>query len=146
MYTAGAHTIGKARCVNFRERIYGGNWDTTAGKSPAADAYLHRLKSICPSHGGDDQTTALDHGTSVIFDSSFYQLLLVGEGLLNSDQELYSGLLAGAKTKDLVVQYAHDSAIFFQHFSDSMVKLGNITNVETLSSGEVRTNCRFVNT
>ncbi|KAG9448662.1 hypothetical protein H6P81_008627 [Aristolochia fimbriata] len=140
----GAHTIGMARCENFRERIYGG-FQTTAKNSPLAASHLESLKRICPVNGGDDNVAALDQLTPNLFDNSFYQYLLRGEGLLNSDQQMYTSLL-GSQTKDLVVKYAHDSVAFFQQFSDSMVRMGNITNHESFTTGEVRKNCRFVNT
>lgn len=143
--SAGGHTIGVARCENFRERIYG-DFETTAGTNPLSETYLNKLKSICPAGGGnEDSISALDYSTPNLFDNSFFQLLLKGEGLLNSDQEMYSSLLS-LQTKDLVRKYAEDSLAFFQQFSDSMVKMGNITSLESLSDGEVRKNCRYVNT
>lgn len=87
----------------------------------------------------------MDNVTPNLFDNSYFQILLKGEGLLNSDQELYSSML-GVQTKKLVVKYAHDPVGFFKQFSDSMVKLGNITNPDSFTNGEVRKNCRFVNT
>lgn len=144
-WSAGAHTIGMARCENFRARIYG-DFQGTSGNNPVSNTYLSNLKSICPATGGgEDNTAGMDYVTPNYFDNSFYHLLLKGEGLLNSDQELYSSLF-GIQTKGLVKKYAEDSLAFFQQFSDSMVKLGNITNADSFSTGEVRKNCRFVNT
>lgn len=134
-----------ARCANFRARIYG-DFETTSDRSPMSETYLSNLKSICPAAGGgDNNVSAMDNITPNLFDNSYYQILLKGEGLLNSDQELYSSIL-GIQTKQLVVKYAHDPIGFFQQFSDSMVKLGNITNSDSFANGEVRKNCRFVNT
>lgn len=127
-----------ARCESFRGRIYGDFKENT-------NPYLSNLKSVCPARGGDDNTTALDYVTPELFDNSFYQLLLRGEGLLNADQELYSSPL-GIQTKELVQKYAVDSLAFFEQFSDSMVKMGNITNSDSFTTGEVRKNCRFINT
>lgn len=142
---SGAHTIGMARCENFRARIYG-DFQGTSGNNPVSNTYLSNLQSICPATGGgEDNTAGMDYVTPNYFDNSFYHLLLKGEGLLNSDQELYSSVL-GIQTKWLVKKYAEDSLAFFQQFSDSMVKLGNITNADSFSTGEVRKNCRFVNT
>ncbi|XP_010257843.1 PREDICTED: peroxidase 11-like [Nelumbo nucifera] len=141
---AGAHTIGMARCVNFRERIYG-DFQETAHKNPLTEIYLSNLKSGCPPIGGDDNTTAMDYFSPNLFDNSFYQILLRGEGLLNSDQEMYSSKLA-LETKELVKKYAFDPIAFFQQFSDSMVKMGNITDPDSFVTGEVRKNCRFINT
>ncbi|KAL5732104.1 peroxidase [Ranunculus cassubicifolius] len=141
----GAHTIGMARCENFRGRIYG-DYGITSEKDPMSERRLDDMKSICPATGGgNDNTTAMDYVTPTFFDNSFYHLLLKGEGVLNSDQELYSSMFA-IQTKKLVQKYADDVFAFFQQFSESMVKLGNITNDDSFLTGEVRQNCRFVNT
>ncbi|XWS69558.1 hypothetical protein CRYUN_Cryun04dG0189200 [Craigia yunnanensis] len=142
---AGAHTIGMARCENFRARIYG-DFAAIPGKNPLSNSYLSNLKSICPATGsGDNNITAMDNVTPNLFDNSFYHTLLRGEGLLSSDQEMYTSVF-GIETKKLVQKYAEDPVAFFNQFSDSMVKLGNITNLDSFVNGEVRKNCRFVNT
>ncbi|KAL7240766.1 hypothetical protein ACSBR2_006419 [Camellia fascicularis] len=144
---SGAHTIGKGRCVNFRSRIYG-DFEVTSGVNPTSEAYLSKLRSICPAAGGgDNNETTMDYVTPNFFDNSFYQILLNGKGLLNSDQELYSSVF-GVETKKLVIMYAENPIAFFEQFSKSMVKLGNIINPDTFvkGGGEVRKNCRFVNT
>ncbi|KAB1206580.1 Peroxidase 11 [Morella rubra] len=144
---AGAHTIGVARCANFRARIYG-DFEATSGQDPLSEStYLSSLKSICPPTRGaaDNNISAMDYVTPNLFDNSFYQILLRGEGLLNSDQEMYSSVL-GIQTRELVKKYAADPVAFFQQFSDSMVKMGNIANLDSFVTGEVRKNCRFVNT
>ncbi|KAK9116286.1 hypothetical protein Sjap_015233 [Stephania japonica] len=142
----GAHTIGLARCESFRDRIYG-DFKATTVMNPLSETYLNKLKSVCPATegNGEENTTAMDYLTPNLFDNSFYQILLRGEGLLNSDQEMYSSLF-GIQTKKLVQKYAEDSIAFFQQFSDSMVKMGNITNQDSFETGEVRKNCRFINT
>ena len=134
-----------ARCENFRDRIYG-DFQATSALNPISASYLSSLRSICPPiHGNENNITAMDNVTPNLFDNSFYQTLLKGEGLLNSDQEMYSSVF-GIQTRELVKKYAADPLAFFQQFSDSMVKLGNITNQESFVNGEVRKNCRFVNT
>ncbi|KAI3915360.1 hypothetical protein MKX01_035619 [Papaver californicum] len=144
----GAHTIGLARCQNFRERIYGDFEGTIDQSNPISQNYLKKLKSGCsavPTAIDDNNTTAMDYVTPYIFDNSFYQILLRGEGLLNSDQEMYSSLF-GIETKKIVRKYAEDGIAFFNQFSESIVKMGNIINPDTIETGEVRKNCRFVNT
>ncbi|CAI0405165.1 unnamed protein product [Linum tenue] len=140
---SGSHTIGVARCQNYRARIYG-DYTVTADQSTASESYLNDLRASCPAAGGDDDTVApMDNVTPNLFDNSYYQILLRGEGLLNSDQEMYSSFL-GVQTKQLVLQYAHDPLAFFHQFAQSMVAMGNITNA--VDGGEVRRSCRFVNT
>ncbi|KAF4402706.1 hypothetical protein G4B88_012491 [Cannabis sativa] len=142
---AGAHTIGMARCENFRDRIYG-DFRATSGLNPISASYLSSLRSICPPiHGGENNITAMDNVTPNIFDNSFYHTLLKGEGLLSSDQEMYSSMFS-IQTRELVKLYATDPLAFFNQFSESMVKMGNITNSESFANGEVRKNCRFINT
>lgn len=136
-----------ARCESFRDRIYG-DFRATSGKNLFSESYMNNLKSICPPLGGKrdrNNITAMDYVTPNLFDNSFYHILQKGEGLLNSDQELYSSAL-GYQTSELVKKYAADPLAFFQQFSDSMVKMGNITNSDSFVNGEVRKNCRFVNT
>ena len=134
-----------ARCENFRSRIYG-DFALTSEKNSVSETHLSNLKSICPPiDGANNNISAMDYVTPNLFDNSFYQLLLNGEGLLNSDQEMYSSVF-GIQTRELVKKYAADTLAFFQQFSESMVKMGNITNSESFVTGEVRKNCRFVNT
>ncbi|KAL3831129.1 hypothetical protein ACJIZ3_019931 [Penstemon smallii] len=142
---SGAHTIGMARCVNFRNRIYG-DFVATSGINSLTKQYLSKLKSVCPPlKGSENNESAMDYVSPNLFDNSYYQILLRGEGLINSDQELYSSIMA-VQTKKLVAEYAENAIAFFEQFSESMVKLGNITNEDTYVNGEVRKNCRFVNT
>lgn len=134
-----------ARCTNYRTRIYG-DYESTATMTSITESKLNSLKSTCPAAGGgDNNEAAMDYVSPNFFDNSYYNILLRGEGLLNSDQELYSSIL-GIETRKLVKKYAIDLVGFFEQFAESMVKLGNITNPETYLDGEVRKNCRFVNT
>lgn len=137
---AGSHTIGMSRCVNFRDRIYG-DFQLTA-KDATSQSYLSKLQGTCPTWGGNDNVSPMDYHSPAIFDNAFYETLLHGAGLLNSDQELYSSFLAGFHTSHIVEKYWADSVSFFKDFADSMVKMGNIVNPE---GGEVRKICRFVN-
>lgn len=139
----GAHTIGMARCENFRARIYG-DFDATAGKDLMSETHLSNLRSVCPAVGGNNNVSALDYETPNLFDNSYYHILLQGQGLLNSDQEMYSSVF-GIETRHLVKKYAEDVLEFFKQFADSMVKMGNITNADSFVNGEVRNNCRFIN-
>ncbi|XP_062184883.1 peroxidase 2-like [Phragmites australis] len=131
---SGGHTIGQARCVNFRGRLYS---ETNLDASLASS-----LKPRCPSSTGtgDDNTSPLDPSTSYVFDNFYYKNLLRNKGLLHSDQQLFSGGSADAQT----TAYASDMARFFDDFRGAMVKMGGI-GVVTGSSGQVRVNCRKAN-
>jgi len=63
------------------------------------------------------------------------------KGLLNSDQILFT---MNQESAELVRLYAERNDLFFEQFSKSMIKMGNISPL-TNSSGEIRQNCRRVN-
>ncbi|KAK9699962.1 hypothetical protein RND81_08G207200 [Saponaria officinalis] len=129
---SGAHTVGFARCINFRPHIYNDtNIDPTFAKS---------LQQICPKKGNDVVLQPEDLQTKFIFDNKYYQNLLVHKGLLHSDQQLFNG----DKADKLVQKYATDQCKFFEDFAKSIVRMGNV-NVLTGSQGEIRLNCRKPN-
>nr|AJP06326.1 MCE1 [Pinus tabuliformis] len=134
---SGAHTIGKARCATFNSRLTG-QPDPTLQKE-----FLTSLQQICFQGlaSNNNTVTSLDVETPVIFDNQYYQNLPSGEGLLNSDQVLYS---TGGTTRELVEFYMQNQEAFFENFKTSMIKMGNIQPL-TGTNGEIRRNCRFVN-
>ncbi|KAM0847789.1 hypothetical protein ACQ4PT_054801 [Festuca glaucescens] len=129
---AGAHTIGRAQCQNYRNRIY---TDTDIDGAFAAS-----LRGGCPQAGGDGSLAPLDASSPNTFDNGYFSGLLSRQGLLHSDQALYGG----GSTDDLVRTYASNNDQFGTDFAAAMVKLGNI-GLLTGSSGEIRVNCRAVN-
>ncbi|XP_066338937.1 cationic peroxidase 1-like [Miscanthus floridulus] len=129
---SGGHTIGQARCVNFRNRIYSeANIDTSLATS---------LKTNCPNKTGDNNISPLDASTPYVFDNFYYKNLLNKKGVLHSDQQLFNGGSADSQT----TTYSSNMAKFFTDFSAAMVKMSNISPL-TGSSGQIRKNCRTVN-
>ncbi|EAZ22364.1 hypothetical protein OsJ_06022 [Oryza sativa Japonica Group] len=129
---SGAHTVGRASCVNFRTRVY-----CDANVSPA---FASHQRQSCPASGGDAALAPLDSLTPDAFDNGYYRNLVAGAGLLHSDQELFNN-----GPVDSVVQlYSSNAAAFSSDFAASMIRLGNIGPL-TGSTGEVRLNCRKVN-
>ncbi|KAL6870581.1 hypothetical protein ACP4OV_014429 [Aristida adscensionis] len=129
---SGAHTIGQARCFNFRNRIYS---ETNIDASLATS-----LKSSCPNTTGDNNISPLDASTPYAFDNFYYKNLLKKKGFLHSDQQLFDGGSADSQT----TTYSLNMARFFTDFSAAMVKMGSISPL-TGSSGQIRKNCRKVN-
>ncbi|CAL9769761.1 unnamed protein product [Musa acuminata subsp. burmannicoides] len=130
---SGAHTIGQARCISFRDRIYN---ETSIDSSLATSR-----QSNCPSSGdGDDNLSPLDAVTCTLFDNFYFRNLVKKKGLLHSDQQLFSG----GSTDSLVTTYSTNTARFFSDFAAAMVKMGNISPL-TGTDGEVRLNCRKAN-
>ncbi|KAK3156450.1 hypothetical protein QOZ80_2AG0107450 [Eleusine coracana subsp. coracana] len=131
---SGAHTIGFSQCQNFRDHIYN---DTDVD---AAFATLRRRACPAAPGSGDTNLAPLDAQTQFVFDNAYYRNLLVRRGLLHSDQELFNGGSQDA----LVRQYSANPALFASDFAAAMIKMGNIGPL-TGSAGQVRANCRVVN-
>ncbi|VAH88532.1 unnamed protein product [Triticum turgidum subsp. durum] len=141
----GAHTIGRAQCRFFQERL--DNFAGTGQPDPTLDgAYLSALRQSCPAAGAADaRLNNLDPATPDAFDNSYYHNLLRNRGLLRSDQVMLSAPDgAAASTAPIVERFAASQADFFRSFATAMIKMGNIAPL-TGSMGEVRRNCRVVN-
>ncbi|RWR94079.1 Plant peroxidase [Cinnamomum micranthum f. kanehirae] len=138
---SGGHTIGVARCVTFRQRLYNQNGNDQPDETLERSFY-YGLTSICPKSGGDNNISPLDFTSPAKFDNTYFKLILWGKGLLNSDEVLLTG--NGFNTMDLVRSYAEDEELFFNQFAKSMVKMGNISPLIGYN-GDVRKDCRRVN-
>ncbi|KAI9110742.1 hypothetical protein K1719_018180 [Acacia pycnantha] len=131
---SGAHTIGQARCINFRAHVY---------NESNIDAVLARTRQLnCPRvpGSGDNNLAPLDLQSPTYFDNSYFNNLVQKRGLLHSDQVLFNG----GSTDSIVRGYSADPRSFAEDFVQAMIKMGDISPL-TDSQGEVRTNCRRVN-
>lgn len=141
MQLVGSHTIGKSRCTSFRQRLYNqtgnGKQDFTLDQYYAAE-----LRTQCPRSGGDQNLFFLDYVTPTKFDNNYFKNLLAYKGLLSSDEIL---LTKNQESAELVKLYAERNDLFFEQFAKSMIKMGNISPL-TGSRGNIRTNCRVINT
>ncbi|KAL8241374.1 hypothetical protein R6Q59_014729 [Mikania micrantha] len=141
---SGAHTIGQARCATFGNRLFNFS-GTNAPDSTLLDPnMLSGLQNLCPVNGDGNQTTPLDWNSTDLFDNHYFQNLVNGRGVLESDQALYSSDQAVSTTRSIVELYSKNPKTFFTDFANSMVKMGNIQPL-TGSAGEIRKNCRVVN-
>uniref|UniRef100_J3LLQ6 Peroxidase n=1 Tax=Oryza brachyantha TaxID=4533 RepID=J3LLQ6_ORYBR len=141
----GAHTIGRAQCRLFNDRLY--NISGTMQPDQTLDmAYLNELRQCCPASEPESTTLRnLDPPTPDAFDNSFYANIVRNRGLLQSDQGMLSAPGgAAATTAPIVVRFAGSQDDFFQSFATAMIKMGNIGSL-TGSLGEIRRNCRVVN-
>ncbi|KAF8007691.1 hypothetical protein BT93_K1630 [Corymbia citriodora subsp. variegata] len=129
---SGSHTIGQARCVTFRTRLYNEN--------DISSSFATSLKAKCPSSGGDNNLSPLDVTSPTSFDSGYFSNLVSQKGLLHSDQQLFSG----GSTNAQVTAYSKNSGLFQNDFAKAMVKMGGLSPL-TGSKGQIRTNCRRVN-
>jgi peroxidase len=133
---SGAHTIGRATCGAFLNRVY--NFNGTRKPDPSLNtSYLKLLKKRCQR---STDLVYLDVITPRTFDTVYYTNLQKKAGLLTTDQELYSD----QRTAPFVEAMASQPFLFENQFLVSMVKLGNV-QVLTRNQGEVRVDCSYVN-
>ncbi|XWS24414.1 hypothetical protein CRYUN_Cryun28dG0099700 [Craigia yunnanensis] len=121
---SGGHTIGVARCVTFKQRLYNQNGNNLPDDT-LEKTYYYGLKFVCPKSGGDNNISPLDFRSPVKFDNLYFKLILWGKGLLNSDEVLLTGTVGN--TLELVKAYAEDENLFFKQFAKSMIKMENIS-------------------
>ncbi|CAI0399524.1 unnamed protein product [Linum tenue] len=127
---SGSHTIGQARCVTFRARIYN---ETNINSN-----FARTRQERCPSaaNSGDDRLAPLDVKTAAFFDNKYYKNLVKQKGLLHSDQILFDG----GSADSLVRSYSKNPKAFAADFAAAMIKMGNIDPL-TGSQGEIRKKC-----
>ena len=123
---SGAHTFGRAQCSTFDGRLY--NFSGSGNPDPTLNTtYLETLQGICPQGGDAAVVTNLDLTMPDVFDNYYYSNLQVQEGLLQTDQELFS------TTRDEIIdivnnfssnQTALDYFILFFIYSSSQ---GNVS-------------------
>ncbi|KAG2262778.1 hypothetical protein Bca52824_069857 [Brassica carinata] len=138
---SGAHTFGRARCGVFSNRLF--NFSGSGNPDPTLNTtLLSSLQQICPQNGTGSGITNLDLSTPDAFDNNYFTNLQSNNGLLQSDQELFS--TTGSATIAIVTSFASNQSLFFQAFAQSMINMGNISPL-TGSSGEIRLDCKKVN-
>ncbi|KAG6693271.1 hypothetical protein I3843_10G155700 [Carya illinoinensis] len=129
---SGGHTLGFARCLVFRSRIY--------NDKDINPAFAKKLQTTCPQSGGDFNLAPLDP-TDARFDTAYFTNLVKQKGLLDSDQALFNG---SDSTDALVKKYSLNAKAFSKAFAKSMIKMGNIKPL-TGNQGEIRSQCSKVN-
>ena len=135
---SGAHSIGKADCSSFSQRLY--NFSATIKTDPFLNPfYAAELKRKCPQ-GTTGTSVPMDPPSPLVLDNSYYSLLLQGRGLFTSDQ----ALLTSPVTAFYVTANLFDNNLFLKKFAAAMVELGYV-DVLTGTAGEVRLNCSRVN-
>ncbi|KAI5082677.1 hypothetical protein GOP47_0002420 [Adiantum capillus-veneris] len=136
----GAHTIGFAHCDQFRDRLY--NFNGTSQMDPSLNATLaEALQKKCPPANEDEDAATIvpfDATSPLQFDVAYYVGLQTGQGLLFSDQVLF----ADASTQATVKQLASSQQLFFDQFSQSMIKLTSVVSNQT---GNIRKHCSAFN-
>ncbi|MCL7046212.1 hypothetical protein MKW94_013769 [Papaver nudicaule] len=138
---SGAHTFGRAKCKTFDYRLY--DFKKTGNPDPTlSSSYLSALRRECPKDVKESTVTNLDSNTSNIFDNTYFKNLQSNQGLLQSDQELFS--TDESAVLEIVKSFSRNQTAFFERFAESMIKMGNISPL-TGTQGEIRQYCSMVN-
>ncbi|KAL6842159.1 hypothetical protein ACP4OV_028138 [Aristida adscensionis] len=143
---SGAHTIGVGHCNVFAARLGGGGGGgatATGGADPTLNAaYASQLRAVCgPSPSRNNATAvAMDPGSAARFDAHYFVNLKLGRGLFASDAALLTDRRAAGMIHRLTRR-----AYFLEEFRNAVRKMGRV-GVLTGRRGEVRRNCRAVNT
>ncbi|CAN1132015.1 Peroxidase 57, partial [Linum perenne] len=125
----GSHTVGSAHCSTFQDRVV---------NFMSMDPTLVRQLMVTCGRGGGNATAALDQGTPLAFDGSFYREIERKRGVLSIDQELGTNPL----TSRMVSRLGRDELRFRRSFGATMVKMGRLVGS---GIGEIRKNCRLFN-
>ncbi|ONK62530.1 uncharacterized protein A4U43_C07F5040 [Asparagus officinalis] len=133
----GAHSVGRVHCANLVNRLY-------PTVDPTIDQeYAEYLKRRCPNPNPDPKEVEYarnDNETPMVIDNIYHKNLLSHKGLLLVDQQLVSD----PSTVSLVEMMAANNSYFHEIFASSLLLLSE-NNPLTGDEGEVRSDCRFVN-
>ncbi|MCL7030999.1 hypothetical protein MKW94_029045 [Papaver nudicaule] len=140
----GAHTIGTAACNFFRYRLY--NFSSANGADPLIEpSFLATLRDLCPADGDATKRVAFDTDSEDTFDSTYFNNLRNGRGVLESDQKLWTDPATQHVVRRFSGPFRGLSRLLFNvEFSQSMVRMGNV-GVKTGLEGEIRTVCSRIN-
>lgn len=130
--------MGRVHCVNLVHRLY-------PTVDPTLDPdYANYLKGRCSTPNPDPNAVLYarnDRETPMILDNFYYKNLLKNKGLLLVDQQLTSN----PETLSFVEKMANNGTYFHEQFAKAVVLMSE-NNPLTGDQGEVRKDCRFVNT
>ncbi|MED6185879.1 Peroxidase 55 [Stylosanthes scabra] len=136
---SGAHTIGFSHCNQFSNRLY--SFPSSSHVDPTMNpSYAQQLTSQCPQSVNPSVVVALDPQTSFTFDNLYYKNLVNGQGMLSSDQVLFTD----SRSQSTVVDFANNPNDFTAAFVTAMRKLGRV-GVKTGNQGEIRRDCTTFN-
>ncbi|KAF7804151.1 retrovirus-related Pol polyprotein from transposon TNT 1-94 [Senna tora] len=133
--------FGRAQCRTFSNRLF--NLSGSGSPDPTLNStYLATLHQNCPQNGNGATLNNLDPSSPDTFDNNYFTNLLTNQGLLQSDQELFS--TNASNTVSIVNNFATNQTAFFQAFAQSMINMANIRPL-TGTQGQIRIDCKKVN-
>ena len=110
-------------------------------QDPSLDPkYAAILKQQCPQGSTNPNLVVPMTSSPSITDAGYYVDILAKRGLFTSDQTLLTSLA----TANQVAQNARNPMQWKAKFAAAMVKMGQL-DVLTGTAGEIRANCRVIN-
>ncbi|KAL3699161.1 hypothetical protein R1sor_017183 [Riccia sorocarpa] len=135
---SGLHTVGKASCGAFTNRLY--NFSSTASTDPSLNqAYVNQLKAACPQ-AASTAVVDMDPVSPQVVDKQYYVNLVANKGLFTSDAAMFNS----PQTQAQVVNNARLPAKWQTDVVSALIAMGEV-GVKTGTYGEVRLNCRVIN-
>ena len=109
---------------------------------PNLDAmYASQLKQQCPQgNTNPNLVVPMDPSSPAITDAGYFTNILANRGLFTSDQTLVTNTAAANQ----VNQSKRNPLLWRSKFAAAMVKMGQL-DVLTGNVGEIRSNCRVIN-
>jgi peroxidase len=137
----GAHTIGIAHCNSFSKRLFNFTGKNNANDiDPSLDlTYARSLQKICQNLANNVTSVPMDPCSPNTFDTDYYANLKQHKGLFTSD----AALLTDSRASNLVDKLLNTDN-FLNAFKNSIKRMGAV-EVLTGTAGEIRKNCRVVN-
>ncbi|KAJ7548706.1 hypothetical protein O6H91_07G023400 [Diphasiastrum complanatum] len=130
---SGAHTVGLAHCSSFSDRL--------SPIDPMLNAeFAESLIQTCPIHSSINVAINMDMLTPDKFDNKYFDNLVNGKVLFDSD----ATLLSDSRTHPIVEDLRAKEHEFLSHFAISFIKM-SMVEVLTGSQGNIRKVCSVLN-
>ncbi|KAM3329334.1 hypothetical protein ACQJBY_026416 [Aegilops geniculata] len=129
---SGAHSIGRAHCSSFRDRIHPAVHETMD------PSYGEDMRSRCPEDAGAEEWVAQDQATPGDLDGRYFENVLAGRVPFNSDR----ALIDDGETRRMVEENAGDQVEWAAKFAAAMRKMSELTGT---GEGEIREFCHVTN-
>ncbi|EMS57360.1 Peroxidase 2 [Triticum urartu] len=129
---SGAHSIGRAHCSSFRDRIHPAVHETMD------PSYGTDMRARCPEDAGAEEWVAQDQATSGDLDGRYFENVLAGRVPFSSDR----ALIDDGETRRMVEDNAGDQGGWAAKFAAAMRKMSELAGT---GEGEIREFCHVTN-
>ncbi|KAI5010079.1 hypothetical protein ZWY2020_012216 [Hordeum vulgare] len=132
---SGAHSIGRVHCSSFRDRIHPTVNETMDW------SYGTYMQWQCPEDAGTEKWVEQDIATSGDLDGQYFENVLAGRVLFNSDW----ALIDDDQTRRMVEDNAMNQRRWAASFAAAMRKMSSLNALTGTAQGEIRKLCHVTN-